>query len=322
MRELTYVEAINEALVEEMKRDEKVFVLGEGVQGGPFGVTTGLVQQFGSDRVLDTPISETAIAGAGIGSAMLGYRPVVELGFADFMYIAGDEIFLKAAQWRFMHGGKIQVPVVFFAAVGGGMHLGNEHSHIPSALVLHSPGLRLAVPSTPFDAKGLLKAAIRDNNPVCYFWHKGLMRMTGDVPKEDYVVPFGFAEVKRRGSDVTVVANSIMVNHAVEVANQLEGEISVEVIDPRTLEPLDIDTILDSVRKTGRMVIVDEDTERCGFAAELGFKIQHKAFDMLKAPIQRVCAGNYPIAGGYLEEHILPRRDQIRAAIEEALKER
>jgi pyruvate dehydrogenase E1 component beta subunit len=321
MRELTYVAAINEALAEEMARDDKVFVLGEGVQAGPFGATTGLVQQFGPDRVLDTPISETAIAGAGIGSAMLGYRPVVDLGFADFMYIAGDEIFLKAAQWRFMHGGKTQVPVVFFAAVGGGMKLGNEHSHVPSTMVLHSPGLKLAIPSTPHDAKGLLKSAIRDNNPVCFFWHKGLMGMTGDVPQEDYTVPFGVAEVKRQGSDVTVVANSLMVTYALEVASQLDGELSVEVIDPRTLEPLDMDTIMDSVSKTGRVVIVDEDIERCGFAAELAFQIQKKAFSTLKAPIQRVCAANYPIAGGYMEEQILPGTLQIRAAIEAATKQ-
>jgi pyruvate dehydrogenase E1 component beta subunit len=317
MRKLTYVAAINEALAEEMRRDEKVLVVGEDVQGGPFGVTAGLVQQFGPERVLDTPISETAIAGAGIGSAMLGYRPVVELGFADFMYVAGDEVLLKAAQWRFMHGGKVQVPVVFFAAAGGGMRLGNEHSHIPSASVLHSPGLKLAVPSSPFDAKGLLKAAIRDNNPVCYFWHKGLMGMTGEVPEEEYVVPFGVAEVKRQGSDVTVVANSLMVNHALNVANQLEGSISVEVIDPRTLEPLDLNTILESVEKTGRVVIVDEDIKRCGFAAELGFQIQKKAFSILKAPIQRICAANYPIAGGHMEEHVLPGPDQIKAAIED-----
>jgi len=291
-------------------------VVGESVQGASFGFTTGLVEQFGPERILDTPIAETGIAGAGIGAAMAGYRPVVDFMFADFMYIAADEVFLKAAQWRFLHGGKVNVPVVFFAAVGGGMMLANEHSQIPSTLVLHSPGLKLALPSNPYDAKGLLKTAIRDNNPVCFFWHKLLLGMKGEVPEEEYTIPFGVAEVKREGTDVTVVAVSNMVNLALAAAQELQGKISVEVIDPRTLEPLDMDTILKSVEKTGRVVIVDEDTERCGFAAELGFQIQNKVFDSLDAPIRRVCAANYPIAGGYMEKCVLPQQSQIKAAIE------
>jgi pyruvate dehydrogenase E1 component beta subunit len=311
-----YVQAINEALVEEMRRDEKVFVVGESVQGGSFGATSGLVQQFGPDRVLDTPICETGLAGVGLGASMAGYRPVVDFMFADFMYVAGDEVFLKAAQWHFLHGGRVNLPVVFMGAVGGGMMLANEHSQIPSAPVLHSPGIKLAVPSTPYDAKGLLKTAIRDNNPVCFFWHKMLLGLTGDVPEDDYTVPFGVAEVKREGSDVTVVANSLMVHYALQAAQQLEGKISVEVIDPRTLEPLDFETILKSVKKTGRVVIADEDTERCGFAGELGFQIMEKAFDSLDAPVRRVCAANYPIAGGYIEQHILPNAQKIIAAIE------
>jgi len=316
MREIMYVQAINEALVEEMRRDEKVFVVGESVQGGSFGATSGLVQQFGPDRVLDTPICETGLAGVGLGASMAGYRPVVDFMFADFMYVAGDEVFLKAAQWHFLHGGRVNLPVVFMGAVGGGMMLANEHSQIPSAPVLHSPGIKLAVPSTPYDAKGLLKTAIRDNNPVCFFWHKMLLGLTGDVPEDDYTVPFGVAEVKREGSDVTVVANSLMVHYALQAAQQLEGKISVEVIDPRTLEPLDFETILKSVKKTGRVVIADEDTERCGFAGELGFQIMEKAFDSLDAPVRRVCAANYPIAGGYIEQHILPNAQKIIAAIE------
>ncbi|MBU2550123.1 MAG: transketolase [Proteobacteria bacterium] len=320
MRELMYVQAINEALAEEMRRDEKVFVVGESIQGGSFGATTGLVQEFGPDRILDSPICETGVAGAGLGAAMAGYRPVVDFMFADFMYVAGDEIFLKAAQWRFLHGGKVDLPLVFMGAVGGGMMLCNEHSQVPSAPVLHSPGLKLALPSTPHDAKGLLKTAIRDNNPVCFFWHKMLLGLTGDVPEEDYTVPFGVAEVRKPGSDVTLVANSLMVHYALQVARELEGRISVEVIDPRTLEPLDLETILESVAKTGRVVIADEDTERCGFAAELGFQIMEHAFDSLDAPVKRVCAANYPIPGGYIEQHVLPNAAKIKAAVEQVVR--
>jgi pyruvate dehydrogenase E1 component beta subunit len=319
MREIPYFQAIKEALSEEMERDDKVYMFGESIRGGNWPYTAGLVQQFGKDRILDTPIAETALTGTGIGSALAGYRPVVDLMFADFMYVAGDEIFLKAAQWRFLQGGKVNVPLVIMAAVGGGLMLANEHSQIPSAAVLHKPGLKLALPSNPYDAKGLLKTAIRDNNPVIYFWHKALMAMPGEVPEDEYVIPFGVADIKREGSDVTVVAISKMVNHALEVARELEGEISVEVIDPRTLEPFDIDTVLQSVDKTGHLVIVDEDTERCGFPAEIAFQVQEMAFDSLDAPIKRVCAANFPIAGGYMEQHILPQPAQIKAAIEEVV---
>ena len=319
MRQLTYMQALREAMVEEMERDEKVFLIGESVQAGSYDITTGIVQQFGADRVMDTPIAETGIVGAAVGSAMAGYRPLADLMFADFMMVAGEEIFLKAAQWRFLHGGKVNVPLVIFATVGGGERLANEHSQVPSAYVLHSAGLKLALPSTPYDAKGLLKTAIRDNNPVIFFWHKMLMLTKGDVPEDDYTVPFGVADVKREGSDVTVVANSYMVQQALQVAGELEGQISVEVIDPRTLEPLDLDTIMKSVEKTEHLVIVDEDTERCGFAAELGFQVMEHGFDLLDAPIKRVCAANYPIPGGFLEPHVLPGPEWIKAAIEEVV---
>ena len=319
MRELTYIQAIGEAIEEEMKRDDKVFILGESIRGGIYEHTAGLVHKFGVDRVLDTPIAETAMVGAGLGSAMMGYRPIVDLMFADFMYVACDEILLKAAQWRFMHGGRVNLPVVLFAAIGGGGLLANEHSKSPSALILHHPGLKLAVPSTPYDAKGLLKTAIRDDNPVVYFWHKMMMGETGEVPEEEYTLPFGTADVKREGSDVTVVANSMMVKFALEAAQELEGQISVEVIDPRTLEPLDLDTILKSLEKTERMVVVDEDTERCGFGAELTAQIMEKGFDLLDAPVKRVCAANYPIPGAFLEQCALPGPEQIKAAIQEVI---
>jgi len=316
MRELTYVQAIQEALAEEMRHDDKVFLMGESVRGGNFEHTVGLVREFGPNRVLDTPICETALAGAGVGAALAGYRPIVEMMFADFMYVAADEIFLKAAQWRFMHGGQTTMPVVFMMAAGGGLMLANEHSRIPSALVLHHPGLKLAIPSNPYDAKGLLKTAIRDENPVVYFWHKALMGLKGEVPEDEYTVPFGQAVVAREGDDVTVVALSAMVNLAMQVAQVLEGRVSVEVIDPRTLEPLDLETILKSVEKTNRLIIVDEDTERCGFAAELGFQIMGQGFDLLDTPIRRVCAANLPIAGGLMEQHVLPGAAKLTAAIE------
>jgi acetoin:2,6-dichlorophenolindophenol oxidoreductase subunit beta len=319
MRELTYVQAIGEALSEEMRRDNNVFLIGESIQGASFGITAGMVQEFGDDRVMDTPIAETGIVGAALGSSMMGYRPVVDIMFADFMYVAGDEIFLKASQWHFLHGGKVKVPVVIFAAVGGGMMLANEHSQVPTGKILNTPGLKLVLPSTPYEAKGLMKTAVRDNNPVIFFWHKALMATSGEVPEGEYTIPFGVADIKREGSEVTVVASAMMVHHALQAAKELEGKIDVEVIDPRTLEPLDMDTILASVEKTGRLVIVDEDRERCGFGGELGFQVMEKAFESLDAPIKRICTPNYPIPGGYIESHILPNPAKVKAAIEEVM---
>lgn len=316
MKELMTLMAINEALAEEMERDETVFILGEDVQQGTFGCTAGLVQRFGPDRVMDTPLAETAVAGTAIGSAMTGYRPVADMMFADFMWVAADEILLKAAKWHFLHGGKVNVPVVFMAAIGGGMKLGAEHSQSPESVIMHTPGIKLAVPSTPYDAKGLMKTAIRDNNPVMFFYHKGLLGLRGDVPEEEYTIPFGQADVKREGTDVTVVATALMVHHALGAAQQLEGKISVEVIDPRTLEPLDMDTIVESVKKTGRVVVADEDTERCGVTAEIMAQIMENAFDYLDAPIRRVAAANIPIPAGFLETEALPQPQDVLAAIE------
>jgi len=315
-----YLQAINEALAQEMRRDEKVFMIGEGIQTGTFGTTNGLVDEFGPDRIMDAPLSETAIAGVAVGASLMGYRPVADLMFADFMYVCADEIFLKAAQWRLIQGGTQKLPCVFMANIGGYRQLGNEHSQCPFPLVLHSPGLKLAVPSNPYDAKGLLKAAIRDNNPVVYFFHKGLLGLKGPVPEDDYIVPFGQAEVKREGTDVTVVATSFMVFWAMAAAEVLKDRISIEVIDPRTLEPLDTETIFNSVRKTGRLVIVDEDKARCGFAGELGMQVMENLFDYLDAPVKRVCAANYPLPGGAMEKYVLPQPEQIMAAIEEVAR--
>ncbi len=316
-----YIQAISEAISEEMHRDEKVFVVGESLRGGGFGTTTGLLKAFGPERVMDTPIAETGVVGTGIGAALCGYRPVVDLMFADFMYVAGDEIFLKAAQWRFLHGGHVQVPVTFIGAVGGGLMLANEHSQVPMAPILHAPGIKCVMPSTPCDAKGLLKSAIRDNNPVFFFWHKGLMLTTGEVPDEEYLIPLGQADIKREGSDVTVVAGGMMLHHALAAAENLQDKVSLEVIDPRSYEPLDLDTILTSVKKTGRVLIVDEDTKRCGFAGELGFQIMENAFDSLDAPIKRVCSPNYPIPGGYLEAKYLPNPEKVSRAVMELMEE-
>ena len=316
MRELMYLQAINEALEEEMSRDETVFIIGEDVQAGAFMTTTGLVQKFGPERVMDTPLSENAIAGAAVGSAMAGYRPVADLMFADFMWCCADEVFLKAAKWHFIHGGKVNLPLVFLAAIGGYSHIGPEHSQCPESVVMHTPGLKLALPSTPYDAKGLLKTAIRDNNPVVYLYHKQLLGAMGEVPEEEYTIPLGLADVKREGKDITIVATSYMVKLALDVAQELEGQVSVEVVDPRTLEPLDIDTILASVRKTGRVVIVDEDTKRCGVGTEIAMQIMENAFDSLDAPIQRVGAANMPIPGGYMEQYVLPQPKDIVAAVE------
>jgi pyruvate dehydrogenase E1 component beta subunit len=320
MKKLPYLMAINEALDEEMARDNKVFIIGEDVQQGTFGTTRGLVKKYGPDRVMDTPLSETAVAGACIGSSMAGYRPVADMMFADFMFIAGDEILLKAAKWRFLHGGRVNLPLVFMAAVGGGVKLGAEHSQCPTSVIMHTPGLKLVLPSTPYDAKGLLKTAIRDNNPVVYLYHKILLGAMGDIPDGEYTIPFGQADVKREGTDVTVVATGLMVHHALAVAGQLEGRISVEVVDPRTLEPLDIETIVASVKKTGHVVIADEDAERCGVTAEIGMQIMERAFDYLDAPIQRVAAANLPIPAGFMEQYVLPNPKQLAAAIEAVMR--
>jgi acetoin:2,6-dichlorophenolindophenol oxidoreductase subunit beta len=316
MKKIKYWQAINEALEEEMRRDESVFVLGEGVEAGFFMMTTGLVEKFGRDRVIDTPLSEAAIGGAAMGAALAGYRPVADFSIADFMYCAAHVVPNMASFWHLIHGGKVKIPCVFLAGMGGYSRVGPEHSQCPETFILQRPGLKLVIPSTPYDAKGLMKSAIRDNNPVVYFFHKRLLAAEGDIPEEEYLVPLGVADVKKKGKDVTVVATSFMVKLALDVAKDLEGRISVEVVDPRSLEPLDMETILESVRKTKRVVIVDEDTERCGPAAEIAMQIMEKEFDSLDAPIKRVCAANYPIAAAYMEELCLPQPKQIKEAIE------
>lgn len=315
IRELPLIEAIREAYIEELRRDEKVFLVGQDIRGGIFPHTVDLVQEFGKERIVDTPIAECGMYGTAFGAAQEGYRPVVDFMFGAFTHFAGGELFCQTAQYHFLHGSQIPLPMVIVAGIGAGMRLANEHSMTPHGTFLHHPGIKVVLPSSAYDAKGLMKAAIRDNNPVAFFWHFGMMMDRGPVPDEDYLIPLGVAEVKRQGSDVTVLGCGIGAKHALAVADKLAGEIDVEVIDPRTLEPFDLDCVLRSLAKTNRLVIIDEDYERCGFAGEIAAQIADKGFDLLDAPIKRVCFPNMPIPGGYMEPYIIPNADKIEAAI-------
>ncbi len=294
MREVSYLEAIREALIEEMRRDPKVFVLGEdvGAYGGAFGVTQGLYDEFGEMRVVDTPISESAIVGVSIGAALRGYRPVAEMQFADFISCAFDQIVNQAATLRYRYGGRAAVPIVIRAPSGGNVGGGLYHSQNPEAWFIHRPGLKVVAPSTPYDAKGLLKAAIRDDNPVIYFEHKYLYRRAkGPVPEGDEIVPLGTAATRRAGDDVTLLTYGAMVLHSLEAADRLaQEEVEVEVIDLRTLLPLDREAIFRSVDKTSRVLIVHEDVKTLGVGAELSAMIVEERFDRLDAPVMRVTA--------------------------------
>jgi 2-oxoisovalerate dehydrogenase E1 component beta subunit len=319
-KELTYLEAIREALVEEMRRDPKVFVLGEdvGAYGGAFGVTQGLYDEFGEMRVVDTPISESAIIGISIGAALRGYRPVAEMQFADFITCGFDQIVNQAATLRYRYGGRAAVPIVVRAPSGGNVGGGLYHSQNPEAWFVHRPGLKVVAPSTPYDAKGLLKAAIRDDNPVIYFEHKFLYRRAkGPVPEGDEIVPLGAAAVRRGGSDVTLLTYGAMVTPSLEAADRLAGEgVEVEVIDLRTLLPFDRETIFKSLEKTSRVVIVHEDVKTLGMGAELSAVITEECFDRLDAPVMRVA---YPDThcpfASILEQVNLPNADRIADAL-------
>lgn len=314
-RELPLIEAIREALIEEMQLDEKVFLVGQDLRGAIFPHTSGLVDQFGKDRVVDTPISESGMYGTAMGSAMAGYRPVVDFMFGGFSYVSFSEVAVSTGQQYFLHGSQTPMPIVMTAAVGAGGRLANDHAMAIHGSFLHQPGIKVAMPSTPYDAKGMFKAAIRDNNPVMIPWHMGLMMDKGHVPEEDYIVPLGVAKVVREGSDVTVLANSLQLKNALAVAKKLEGKIDVEVIDPRTFEPFDMPTVLKSLAKTNRLVIVDEDWERNGFAATISARVMEEGFDLLDAPVRRVTFPNIPIPGGYMEPYIMPNPTKIEAAI-------
>ena len=323
MRELTYREAIREALTEEMERDSLVFMLGEEIAeyGGAYKVTQGLVDKFGRDRIRNTPLAEAAIAGAALGSALTGMRPVAEFMYIDFSLIASDQIINQIAKLRYMTAGMVKVPLVIRTQCGGGVSAGPHHSQSLEAIFTHIPGLIVVMPSNPYDAKGLLKSSIREDNPVIFIEHKGLYGQTGMVPQEEYLVPLGKAEVKRQGNDITVVAISRTVNHALQAAETLEKDgIDLEIVDPRTLKPLDEDLILSSVKKTSRLMIVHEACKTGGFGAEIAAMIAENGFDYLDAPIKRVAALDSPIPfNPRLEDYVLPNEDDIITAARELM---
>lgn len=324
MRQIPYWQAINEALEEEMRRDPRVFMMGEdiGVYGGAYGATRGLLEKFGPERVRDTPISEAAIAGIGIGAAMTGMRPVNEIMYVDFTLLAADQIANQGAKNRFMFGGHSIMPLVIRTEGGSGRGVAAQHSQSLEAVWTHFPGVMVVMPATPYDAKGLLKAAIREDNLVMFIEHKMLYGEKGPVPEEEYIIPLGVADVKRVGKDVSIITYSRMVLRALEAAEQLAQEgIDVEVVDLRTLKPLDVETIVQSVQKTGRVVVVSEGYRNTGFNAELVATINDHAFDWLDAPIVRLAAADVPVpASLVLEEHSIPQVRDIVAAVRKVLE--
>ena len=315
---------MREALREEMRRDSSVFLLGEDIGrywGGAFKVTDGLAQEFGDERVRDTPISESAIVGTGVGAAITGMRPVAEIMFGDLTALAMDQIANQAAKIRYMFGGQASCPLVIRTPFGAGVNIASHHSQSLEAWFMHVPGLQVAVPSTPYDAKGLLKTAIRGNNPVFFCEHKLLYPIEGEVPAEEYTIPFGLAEIKKKGSDVTVIATLYMVHKALNAAVELEEEgVSAEVVDPRTLTPLDKKAIVDSVKKTGRLVIVSEDCKTAGVSAEIASVVAEEAIDYLDAPIKRVTGADTPIPfSPPLEQYVIPSEKTIIKAVKEVI---
>ncbi len=324
MREITYSQALREAITEEMERNPDILLLGEdiGVYGGVFKVTEGLLAKFGPERVIETPISEAGFIGAAIGLAMTGKHPMAELMFMDFAWVASDQIFNQAAKMRYMSGGRASVPLVIRTQQGGGRGNAAQHSQSLETLFTHIPGLKVAIPSNPYDAKGLLKTAFRDPNPVVFIEHKLLYNTKGPVPVEDYTIPFGKAAVKRPGDDVTLVSYSRTLLFALEAAEQAAADgIEVEVIDLRTTVPLDLETVLASVRKTNRLVIAHEAHRTLGLGAEIAALVQEHAFDYLDAPIERVGAMDIPIPYSQpLEDEALPGMKHILDGIRKAVR--
>jgi pyruvate dehydrogenase E1 component beta subunit len=323
MRQLSFAAALNEALREEMQRDPMIYVAGEdvGTYGGIFGVTAGLLDEFGERRVKDTPITESAIIGSAVGAAAAGLRPVVELMFIDFIGVALDQLYNQAAKMKYMFGGKAKLPLVVRTTCGAGMGAAAQHSQCLEAWFMHIPGLKVAMPSTPYDAKGLLTTAIRDDNPVFFIEHKMLYGIEGDVPEESYSLPFGQVDVKREGKDVTVVATAAMVHKALSAADELAREgIELEVVDPRTLTPLDEEGIIGSVKKTHRLVIVHEEVKHAGSGAEIAAIAAEGAFDYLDAPIKRVAAPFTPVPfSPALEGEFIPNEAKIITAVKQVL---
>ncbi|WP_317845672.1 alpha-ketoacid dehydrogenase subunit beta [Bacillus sp. S3] len=324
-REITYLEAVREAMSQEMRQNDDVFILGEdiGVYGGAFGVTRGMIEEFGPERVRNTPISEAGIAGAAVGAALTGMRPILELQFSDFITIAMDQIVNQAAKTRYMFGGKGKVPMVLRTPAGSGTGAAAQHSQSLEAWMAHIPGLKVVQPSTAYDVKGLLKAAMDDNNPVIFYEHKLLYKTSSHVPEEQYSIEIGKADIKREGTDVTIVATAIMVHKALEAAAVLEKEgISVEVVDPRTIVPLDKETIINSVKKTGRLIVVHEAVRRGGIGGEIASMVaESEAFDYLDAPIKRLGGKEVPIPyNPNLEKAAIPQVPDILAAVRETVK--
>ena len=322
-RQITYREALAEAIIEEMARDDRVFLMGEdvGVLGGAFGATPGIYAKFGGERVLDTPISETAIIGYALGAAMAGMRPIAEIMRVDWMTICMDEIVNQTAKMRYLSGGHPEVSLVIRAAAEGGIGLGGQHSQSFEAWFVHVPGLKVVMPSTPYDVKGLLKSAIRDPDPVIFLEPGVLYGISGPVPKEEYLIPLGESEVKREGKDITIVAWGTMLPKTLNAAQTLADEgIDAEVVDPRTLSPLDIDTIIASVKKTGKLIIAHEAMKTCGVGAEITALVQERAFDHLDAPIQRVATPDViiPVNRG-LERVVLPQEGTIVDAVKSVI---
>lgn len=329
-RQLNFNQALNEAMRQEMRRDPKVILMGEDVAGGAdvdhlegdeawggvLGVTKGLVKEFGRDRVLDTPISESGFIGAAVGAAVTGLRPIAEMMFVGFMGVCFDQILNQGAKLRYMFGGKAQVPLVIRTICGGGFRAAAQHSQVLYSLFTHIPGVKTVVPSTPYDAKGLLISSIRDNDLVIFFEDITLGTMKGPVPEEPYEIPFGQADIKREGSDLTIVAIGKMVHHALQAAEELQKQgKSVEVIDPRTLSPFDEETVLHSVEKTGRLIIVDESHPRCNMATDIAALVADKGFDFLNAPIKTVSSPHTPVPfSPTLEDHYLPNAAKVTEA--------
>lgn len=323
MPEVTYVESLRRTLREEMERDPSLTLIGEdiGRYGGIFGVTKGLLEEFGPHRVRSTPISESAIIGSALGAAMTGIRTVAEIMYIDFTTCAMDQIVNQVAKMRYMSGGKAKIPLVIRTQGGGGRGNAAQHSQSLEALFLHIPGLKIVMPSTPYDARGLLKTAMRDDNPVMFIEHKLLYATKGSIPDGEYLIPFGQADIKRRGKDVTIVATSYMVTKVLKAAELLAKEgIEVEVIDLRTLVPLDLETTLQSIRKTNRAVIVHEGCRRGGIGAEMASTITEEAFDYLDAPIERVGSLDVPIPYSEpLENAVIPGEEKIISAVKKVL---
>ncbi len=322
MAVITYKEAVRQAMQEEMRRDETVFLMGEdvGIYGGAFGVSLGMLDEFGEERVRDTPISEAAISGAAAGAAVTGMRPIAEIMFSDFITIAMDSLVNQAAKMRYMFGGKAKVPMVLRLPGGSGTGAAAQHSQSLENWLVHVPGLKVVMATTPYDVKGLLKTAVRDDNPVVFIETKTCYNRKGEVPEGEYTIPFGVADIKRQGKDVTILATGIMVHRSLEAAELLAKEgIDAEVIDPRTLVPFDKETLVKSVIKTGKLIIVHEACKRGGFGGEVAAEIMDsEAFDYLDAPIKRVAGKNVPIPYCMeLEKSAVPQVDDIVKAVRE-----